>query len=198
MSDHYLFHFNFDLSPDAPAPLLRSLDILAKGGTPGEADTEGLPGIVREYLMSGGVPGDGVYLFEKSEPMRMTSDGEAEADPSKAHLTRYSLRMARTFHDDEYFNGGMFWPYWLFQFAASDGPLATNQQTNGGDIPSVISKFGDRLIETHFAYNPLEYDLSGRLPPGKENPVVISRTTDMSLSETLEGLQIFADGFDFG
>lgn len=193
MSDHYLIHFNCELRYDIPDALARCLAILAEGGIPTEADTEGLPRIVGSYLRSSGPPGDGVYLFYRRVPLRRTAEGQFEDDLSRPDRISYQLRMARTFHDDEYYNGGLYWPYWLYQFAKIEGPIATMQQINGMDIPSVISKFGDRLIETSFDYNPGGFDRNGRAPPEADTPVVISRQTEISLSETLEQISMWAD-----
>ncbi|KIT14835.1 hypothetical protein [Jannaschia aquimarina] len=197
MSDHYLFHIRFDVRHDAPAALHRALTVLSEGNAPTDAELDGLPGIVKDYLRGNtGAPGDGVHLYWHYGPKRVYRGGELVEAPREPHEGSHALRMTQTFHDDEYFNGGIYFPYWLFQFAAHDGPVATMQQTNGNELPSVVTKHGDRLIETSLAYNPDRFwPIGNERPPEQGNPVVIKENREMSLSETLEGLSVFRDGF---
>lgn len=107
MSDRYLFHFNFALSHEAPEALTRSLGLRAEGTLPTEEDVAGLPGLVGTYLRTRGVAGDGVYHFERQQPLRRAADGTFVPDDSKAHLRTFDLHMAHTFHDDEYSNAAI-------------------------------------------------------------------------------------------
>ncbi len=196
MSDQYLFHLNFDVRHDAPAQLHAALAKRAEGIFPKEEDVCDLPGMVRTYLQSGGTPGDGVYCYQSRGPRQKFRDGKMVPAPFEPHEGSHSLRMAHTFHDDEYWNGGIFYPYWLFQFAAYDGPIGTMQQTNGHDPAAILTKAGDRIIETQLAYNPGKYwPMSGQGEPDPDTSMVIEKSTTIPLAEMMKSLSDFAEGY---
>ncbi len=70
-----------------------------------------------------------MHLYAPQGPGAVV-DGQVVIDLASPHA-RYALAMVRTFHDDEYWNGGVYFPYWLMQFIADDGPIGTRQQTTG-------------------------------------------------------------------
>ena len=198
MADHYLFHLNFDVRADAPPQLHSALGKRAEGEYPTREEVCDLPGIVQDYLCSGGVPGDGVYSYTSLGPRMKYRDGKMVEVGFEPHEGSHALRMALTFHDDEYFNGGIYFTTWLFQYAAHDGPIGTMQQTNGKDIPAILTRKADTIIETHLAYAPGEFwPLPGQAEPDGDAPIKIRRTTAMPLTELLEGMAFFADGHSY-
>ncbi len=101
-------------------------------------------------------------------------------------------------HDDEHFNGRMYYPYWLYQCAAYDGPLGTMQQTNGADLPSILTKADGHIIETTLAYGPAKFwPTQGQAPPDPETPMVIEKSTSVPLSEIIASLADFSDGHSY-
>ena len=129
--------------------------------------------------------------------MRVLADGSTAPDSSKAHLAYSTLRMARQFHDDEYFNGGVYFPYWLFQFAKGDGPVATMQQVNGNDLPHIFWIEGDVLHETVPAFHPDAMWPIGNSPaPSSQMPMVIQEDRAFPIAQILSDLEMFKDGFD--
>lgn len=196
MSDHYLFHLTFDVRQDAPPQLKAALTKRANDEVPTEEEVSPLPEIVQTYLRSGGVPGDGVYCFHALGPRGKYRDGKMVEVGWEPHEGSHRLRMAQTFHDDEYWNGGIFYIFWLYQFVAYDGPIGTMQQINGNAPASILTKMGERIIETSLAYNPGEFwPIPGQAAPDPETPMVINRTQSYNLPEVMAGLADFAGGF---
>ncbi|NSX56037.1 hypothetical protein [Parasulfitobacter algicola] len=195
MSDYYQFHLRFDVRSDAPTTLHKALVLRSEGGFPKREDVSDLPGTVQDYLCNGGVPGDGIYLYEHHGPKMKYRDGAMREVPLEPQEASHSLRMAQTFHDDEYWNGGMYYVHWLYQFAANDGPIGTMQQINGNEPPAILTKASDRIIETRMAYNPARFwPMDGQAEPDPEQPMLIERQNSFSLSEMMENIAAFADG----
>ncbi|ABD52962.1 hypothetical protein [Jannaschia sp. CCS1] len=198
MSDHYLFHLTFDVRHDAPPQLMAALAKRAGGDVPSTEDMGDLPPIVQDYLRGGGVPGDGVYCFYNRGPRSKFIDGTLVEIGWEPHEGSHTLRMAQTFHDDEYWNGGLYYIHWLYQFVADDGPIGTMQQTNGNEPASILTKVGDDIIETKLAYNPGKYwPGPGQPKPDPDTPMIIEKSTAFPLSEMMEGLAMFADGHSY-
>lgn len=189
MSDYYRIELRCNISADAPKELHNALSELAEGKTPDEASLEGLPGIVKEYLRPGGFHGDGVTLYFLNGPelsLRGGSDG------------CYTLHLTITFHDDEYFNGGIYFPYWLMQFVVDQGPIGTMQQINGVALPTILSKMDNEIIETNLAYAPDEFwPIPGQRAPDKDTPVAVKSSRRSNIFEIIESLSDFKDGFSY-
>lgn len=196
MSDHYLFHLTFDMRHDAPPQLQAALTKRANGEVPTEEDVTDLPKMVQNYLRRGGPPGDGIYCFHNKGPRSKFIDGKMVEIGWEPHEGSHYLRMAQTFHDDEYWNGGMFYIFWLYQFVAYNGPIGTMQQTNGNAPAAILTKVDDTVLETALAYTPGEFwPMQGQATPDPETPMVIKRTQPYHMPEMMAGLASFADGY---
>ena len=177
MSDYYLFNFRFAISTDAPASLLSALCTASRGGAVPRDQLSDLPLIVHDYLAGEGFPGDGVHQFNKE-------------------MDAYLLRLSRTFHDDEYFNGGIYFPYWLMSFAARDGQLGTMHQINGDTPPVILTKVGPLLHETEMAYSPDEFwPIPGQRMPDASAPLIVKKTTTHRLTELMDQLNTLRTKF---
>lgn len=190
MSDYYLFNLRFTIRAEAPASLHTALTRRAAGDVPARSDIADLPATVQDYLSSGGFPGDGVYLYERTKYFDPTlPSGQPQ------YRDGFLLRLSQTFHDDEYFNGGLYYPYWLMQFAGSDGQLGTMHQINGDEPPTVLTKVGSLLHETELAYAPDElWPIPGNEPPNANAPLIVRKTTTHKITELIDDLQMFSDG----
>lgn len=186
MSDHYLFHLTFAVREDAPAQLKSALAKRSAGKMPTAEEVSDLPPIVQSYLRSGGAPGDGIYCFHPCGPRSKFSNGQMVEIGWEPHEGSHLLRMAHTFHDDEYWNGGMFYVFWLYQFVAYDGPIGTMQQTNGNDPAAILTKVDNHIVETATTFDHSNRD--------KDKPISIDRTQSFDLSQMLDQLADFADG----
>jgi hypothetical protein len=191
MSSYYRYHLFCDLAVDAPQTLHRALTALSQGAPLTLQDMADLPPIVAEYLTNSGFPGDGVHLYAPHGPGRLL-DGRAEIDLTSAHA-RYSLSLTRTFHDDEYYNGGIYYPYWLMQFLADDGPIGTRQQTNGREPPGILTRIGGDIILSQAAYAPAEFwPIPGQALPDRDVPMVFRSHDRFNLTQRLEDLAMFS------
>lgn len=189
MSDHYRFDLRCNISANAPKEVHYALSELAEGNDPAPAQLKELPGLVQEYLRPGGAEGDGVTLYFLNSKNGALMGGI---------LGAYTLHLTRTFHDDEYFNGGLYFPYWLMQFMEDQGPIGTMQQINGATLPVILTKVENDIIETHLAYAPDEFwPIPGLRAPGKDNPVMVRNSQRFNIHQTLEELSDFKDGFSF-
>ncbi len=191
MSDHMHFTLNFRIRRDTPIALQNALSALADRRLPDEADLADMPELVAEYLRCPNAPegldGDGfTYRYSRS--------GEVFRTESPADATHH-VHVERLFHDDEYYNGGMFFIYWLFQFAAEDGHLAV-ERLDFDTPPTIYTRHGDDILITRLAYNPEEYrPLAYRKTPlDAGSPIVVAKTTRQNLSELLDGLGSMLDG----
>lgn len=164
MSDNYMFQFTFTLRDDTPAALRQALRLLSEGQTPPKDLLAGFPGMAQIYLETGGMPGDGVHSVENG-----------------------LVRMTRTFHDDEFFNGGEYFVWWLVQYATGPGPVGVRQQINGLDMPEILVKDGDLLITARTGYD--RSDGGGQ--------VAVTEHEMTSISGMLEALADFRDGYSY-
>ena len=198
MSDHYLYNLHFTVRHDAPPQLHAALTKRADGAMPTREEVSDLPVLAQDYLCSDGGPGDGVYLYQYRGPHIKFRNGAMVEVPYEPHQGTHDLRMARTFHDDAYFNGGVFFVYWLFQFIAEDGPFGTMTQFNGKELPKVLTKIDGQIVETALSYTPARFwPMPGQDAPNAEQPVIVETTTSANLAETMESLQVFADGHSY-
>ncbi|PID36813.1 MAG: hypothetical protein CR993_03235 [Rhodobacterales bacterium] len=190
MSDYLHFTLNFTIRRDTPIALQNALSALAARRLPDEGDLSALPELVAEYLRLPDVPegldGDGfTYRYSRSgTPFHIENPG----DPT------HHVHVERRFHDDEYYNGGMYFIYWLFQFAARDGHLAV-EQLEFDTPPTIYTRYGDEILITRLAYNPEEYrPLAYRQTPlDAESPIVVVETIRQNLTELLDGLRAMID-----
>ena len=153
-----------------------------------------LPAIVADHLAAAWAPGDGVYEYE---PIVRYNIMGGELDPIQPgpNDSSHTFRMAFTFHDDAFYNGGMYVIYWLFKFANSDGPIATMHQINGNDAPSVFTKCGDTLYITELKFNPDPlWPMPHARQPDPQTPLIINKQRTESISEMLGHISFMADG----
>ena len=190
MSDYYRFSLNFKIRRDTPVALRAALSALAERRLPDESDLASLPPRVAEYLRhpspSEGLDGDG-FTFRYSR-YGMSFREERPEDP-----THY-IHIEQTFHDDDFYSGGMYYLYWLFQFAAEDGHLAT-MLLEFDTPPDIYTKHGDDILLTRLKYHPEEHrPLAFRQTPlDPENPIIISSTSRLNLKEMLEEISFMAE-----
>lgn len=190
MSDYYRFSLNFKIRRDTPAALRSALSTLAERRLPDESDLASLPPSVTEYLRHPhppeGIDGDGfTYRYSRS--------GIAFREERPEDAT-HCLHVERTFHDDEFWHGGMYFLYWLFQFAAEDGHLAT-MLLEFDAPPEIYTRHGDDILVTRLRYNPEEFrPLAFRQTPlDTDNPIVVVDTTRQNLRDMLESIAPMAD-----
>lgn len=176
MSDYYRYSFTFALSPETPVELTEALRLLSEGQRPSKEQLAAFPGLPQIYLSGNtGAPGDGVHALDNGV-----------------------LRLSQTFHDDEFFNGGEYFVWWLLQFAGHDGPLGTVQQTNGLDMPEVLIKKGDLLLTARVdMVGGADLQPSPEPVAGPEGPVRIGSTQVASITQMLEELRVFRDGYEY-
>lgn len=185
MSDYYHFTLDFILRRDAPAALHAAFAKLAGREIPTRDEMADLPEIVADYLAAPfqpqGLDGDGfTYRYSRSG-----MQFRAEKPEDGTHW----IHMERTFHDDEYFNGGMYYPFWLMQFAAGQGYLG-NYTFGSSELPTLLYKDGDEIIEIDMSINPS--DKWGIRPHGtpvdQENSARVRETRRINIQELLDGL----------
>jgi hypothetical protein len=192
MSDYYLFNLRLRIDAGTPEALHVALTKRARGETPSKEDVATLPGMAQVYLLGAKGPGDGVHLYE---PTKIFDPTLPAGQPQ--YRDGYLLRLSQTFHDDEYFNGGMFYPYWLMSLAAN-GQLGTMQQINGDDPPVVLTRVGSLLHETSLAYHPADlWPIPGQEPPDEQTPLVIKETRSHVIDDLMKDLSMFADAYDY-
>lgn len=189
MSDYYRFCLNFKIRRDAPRALHAALRDLSERRLPDEADLAELPPVVADYLRHPhppeGLDGDGfTYRYARTG---MVLREERSEDPTHA------IHIERTFHDDEYWNGGVYFIFWLFQFASGDGHLAT-MLLEFDTPPEIYTRHGDDILITRLRYNPEEFrPLAFREGPLDEvNPIVVSETVRQNLREFLMNISEMA------
>lgn len=190
MSSYYHYTLNFTLRRDTSQALIGAFEALTERRFPTKDMVSALPSLVQEYLLSGDNLGSGGFTARLS-PAAMTFREQNPEDPA------WQLHYERVFHDDEFWNGGMYLIYWLFQFAAEDGPLGTMQLLFDCP-PEILTKVGDDIIRTKLAYNPEEHrPLSHRHEPlDADAPIVVSKSRRENLPEILEQIGFMADGFE--
>ncbi|TWI33868.1 DUF2267 domain-containing protein [Paracoccus sulfuroxidans] len=185
MSEYYRFSLNFKIRRDAPQALHRALRALSERRLPEEEDLAELPPVVGEYLRHPsppeGMDGDG-FTYRYSRSGRVFRE-ERPDDPTHA------IHVERTFHDDEYWACGVYFIYWLFQFAAEDGHLAI-KLLEFDTPPEIYTRQGSDILITQLRYEPEEYrPLSLReMPLDDTNPIVISETFRQNLPEFLKNI----------
>jgi hypothetical protein len=191
MSSYYCYSLSFEVSFDRPQTLHLALRALAAGKPLSVADMPDLPPTVADYLAHSGMNGDGVHVYAPFGGGRLV-DGRVEID-LESPQTRFHLNLVRTFHDDEYYNGGIYFPYWLMQFVANDGPIGTRQQTNGGEPHAIITRQGGDIIVSQTAYSPSEYwPIPGQAPPDADQPLVFSGHQRHHLAQWLRDIDMFS------
>ena len=189
MSDRYHYVLDFWLRRDTPAPLVSSLRALTGGGVPDEADLSALPPLVASYFRSGDFVGGALpAITTRLQPSGMTFRAESPGDAV------WLLHYERVFHDDEFWNGGMYLIWWLFQFAARQGHLATMRMEFDAP-PEIFTLIGDDVVATRLGYNPethqaLDYR---EAPLDPENPIVVAETRRTGLREMLDGIAFMAE-----
>ena len=190
MSQYYRYTLNFKIRRDTPAALRSALSALSDRRLPDDADLAALPPRVALYLRhlypAEGVDGDG-FTFRYSRtgiPFRE----ERPEDP-----THY-IHIEQTFHDDDFWSGGMYYLYWLFQFAAQDGHLAT-RLLEFDSPPEIYTKYGGDILVTGLQYNPEEPSpLSHRQTPlDPDHPITVEKTSRQNLAELLEDIAFMAE-----
>jgi len=193
MSDYYRFSLNFQIRRDTPVALRSALSALADRRSPDESDLAALPPLVADYLRHPhppeGVDGDGFTY-------RYARNGFRHREERPEDPTHY-IHLERTFHDDEFSNGGMYFVYWLFQFAAQDGHLAT-KLLFFDTPPEIYTRHGEDILTTHLSYNPEEFrPLALRQTPlDPTNPIVVTETWRQNLKELLDNIAFMADGIE--
>jgi hypothetical protein len=193
VSSYFRYCLNFDVRPDAPDALHRGLTAMAAGAALSASDMADLPPIIADYLSGEGFPGDGVQLYALSGAVRMTDQGPV-LDPASPHA-RWTLSLVRTFHDDEYYNGGNYFPYWLMQFVMADGPIGTRQQINGVEPHAILTRIGGDIIISTPAYAPGRFwPIPGQAAPDDKEPLVFESHDRFDLAQRLRDLDMFRDG----
>ena len=176
MSSHFHFTMNFQTRRDMPAPVAAAIAALSNGQQPDQTDLAALPELIAEYLGGKANQGDvdaggGAWRFT---PINLYSRAEKPDDPT--HL----LHMERVFHDDEYFNAGVFFVFWLFQFAC-DGHLAV-ELTSDSLAPTLFARHGDNILITTLAYDPDEFATPATQRPRPKHPIIVSDSQRQQLA----------------
>lgn len=192
MSDYYHYTLNFLLRRDTPPALIGGLQALSDGRLPREDEVDGLPTTIRQYLLWG----DNVSVEPGVFSTRLGATGHTFKTEAPGDAC-WRLHYERVFHDDEFWNEGMYLIYWLVQFAAEDGQLGI-MQLEFDKPPEILTKHGDEIITTTLAYNPEEHRaLSYREGPlDAEAPIVVERTSRQNLPELLGHIAFMADGIE--
>jgi hypothetical protein len=194
LSSYYRYQLFCTLRTDAPPILHRALTAAAARAPLSMSEMADLPPIVADYLAYESVMGEGVQVYAPQGPGRVV-DGQVVIDMASPH-THYVFAMVRTFHDDEYWNGGVYLPYWLMQFIADDGPIGTRQQTNGNEPPAILTRVGGDIIVSNTAYAPARFwPMPGAAAPDGEAPLVFESHDRFNLAKRLQDLAMFADGW---
>lgn len=183
MGERYHLSLNFKIRRDAPAGLHAALAALAERRLPGKADLATLPRFAARYLRRPVAPlgrdGDG-FTCRYS---RVDNDFPQESPGDATHY----IHLEYAFHDDEYFNIGQDFIYWLFSFAAEDGHLAV-ELANFNQPPAIYTKHGDDLLVTTLDYHPPEGIGYTPIRLDAETPVVVRRSDRFNLKELVEAL----------
>jgi len=183
MSDRYHYILDFGLRRDTPRAVIDALTARAQGQDPAASDLAELPEIVAGYLS---VPDfTGGYEPQASTRIR------AERSTHIADNPGWHLHYERLFHDDEYFNAGIYFIWWLFSLAAGQGHLAV-KLTEYDTPPEIYTKVGDDVVITTLGYNPETHQaLDYRTQPlAPDLPISISRSGRAPLAETLANLEV--------
>ena len=185
MSDYFHFTLDFLLRRDAPQALHNAVKALANRELPAQKDLDQLPGIVADYLTTPnapkGIDGDGfTYRYARS--------GVQYREENPQDGTHW-IHIEQSFHDDEYFNGGMFFPFWLMQFSAQDGYLGI-YTVGYAELPTILVKDGEEIIEINLALNPSDaYGIRAQgTPVDRDVPARVLNNNRMNLQELLDGL----------
>src|SRR5690606_32808036 len=191
MSDYYRFSLNFQIRRDTPAALRSALSALADRRLPDKADLAALPPLIADYLShphppEGGVDGDGFTY-------RYARNGIPHREEKPDDPTHY-IHIERTFHDDEFATGGMYFVFWLFQFAAEDGHLAT-KLLFFDTPPEIYTRQGDDILITRLSYNPQEFRplFLRQTPLDPVDPIVVTETSRQNLKDLLDNIAFMAE-----
>lgn len=190
MSDHYHYALDYTLRRDTPEALITALTALTGGQPVPEVALKALPGMVAEYLRSG----DFVGTLGPDRPItRISRLGtpyreETPGDPM------WMFHYERVFHDDEFWNGGMYLIYWLFQFAAEQGHLAVMRLVFDTP-PQIFTLIDGDIVTTDLTYNPETHQpLAFRdSPPDRDEPLVIGTRRRQNLAQLLQDIAFMAE-----
>lgn len=136
MSEHVHVTLNFLLGRGLPPSLKKVMSALNAGQQPDKADLATLPEAVRPFLsraVSEQVPDYGLLGFRFAP---LGEDGDNAI---------YRFHYERYFHDDEYYNLGVLFLNWIFQFAAADGHLGV-EIAQWENLPTIYSKRGGDIV----------------------------------------------------
>ncbi len=134
-----------------------------------------LPPLVQRYLRRGDFTGEDTGPGTGPVP-RIAGTGMPFRAPAP-HDPVWRLHYERRFHDDEFWNGGMYLIWWLFQFAAGQGHLAV-MLLQSDTPPEIYTRVGDDVVTTTLGYTPethraLDYRDT---PPDPDAPIPMHRS----------------------